>query len=62
MIATGGSYIKKDGKLELIERTEEPKAADAVPGGDNSPPQAEAVGAAASADPDEKPKTGRKGA
>lgn len=56
MIAKGGSYIKKNGKLELVERTEEPKAADAVSGGETSPLQAEAVGAAASADPGEKPK------
>ena len=26
MIAKGGSYLKKNGKLELVERTEEPKA------------------------------------
>lgn len=30
MISQGGSYIKKNGKLELVERTEWPKEEDAL--------------------------------
>lgn len=30
MISKGGSYIKKNGKLELVERTEWPKEEDAL--------------------------------
>ena len=57
MIAKGGSYIKKDGKLELVERTEEPKAAVVASGGASSPSPAGGGGATASADP-----KGKKGA
>lgn len=57
MISKGGSYIKKNGKLTRVSGTEEPKAADAS-GGVSSLPQAEAEGAAASADPGNKPKKG----
>lgn len=30
MVSEGGSYIKKNGKLELVERTEWPKEEDAL--------------------------------
>lgn len=56
MIAKGGSYIKKDGKLTRVGGTEEPKAAHPASGGASSLPQAEAVGAAASADAGDKPR------
>lgn len=62
MIARGGSYMKKDGKLIRVGGTEEPQAPVAS-GGASSLPQAEAARDAASASSTDKPgRAARKGA
>lgn len=56
MVSEGGSYIKKNGKLELVERTEWPKEEDALV----KPATAEPADAEAPASEGGKPTTGKK--